>query len=124
MKQAFVIPGSPIPWKAPFSGRRGTFSDPKMKAYKEHVSMSVWAQMAERKILGTWPTAAKRYVMTVRAYFKTKRFADITNIRKNVEDALQGILYENDRSVDHGPGERFHDPVNPRLELVIEVIEQ
>lgn len=124
MKESFVVKGQPRPWMAPKYSPKGTYSDAEMKQYQVSVAHQVWHQMATRKILGTWPTNAKRYKMSIKVYFKTKRFADITNIRKNVEDALQGILYDNDRNLDHGPGERYCDPENPRVELEITVEER
>jgi Holliday junction resolvase RusA-like endonuclease len=41
-----------------------------------------------------------RYRLTVYVAYNDARVGDVTNVQKSVEDALEGILWENDRQVD------------------------
>jgi len=40
--------------------------------------------------------------MKIFVYYKTKVHPDLWNIPKSLADALQGVVYENDRQIHHG----------------------
>lgn len=128
MRESFVVHGQPRPWRAPFTGRNkrgGTFtkSPEGMVEYQKLVHATVRSEMMKRGLVGRWPLKASLYRMSVRAYFDNALFCDAVNLRKNLEDSVEGLLYDNDRWLDHGPCDRFYDPKNPRVEFVIEAFE-
>jgi Holliday junction resolvase RusA-like endonuclease len=67
-----------------------------------------------------FPVFAGGVRVTYRFYFKrnpTNR--DLDNMRKSVNDALQGIVYKNDSQIWADAGEKFHDKDNPRIEMEV-----
>src|SRR5688572_24820848 len=62
----------------------------------------------------------------VRAYFRTKRMWDRTNILsslKAVEDGISDAVGQNDVTFEDTKIERFTDTKNPRLEILLEIEE-
>lgn len=52
----------------------------------------------------------------VETYPETKSRADLSNLHKGVEDALQGIIYKNDRQIEEFGGKYIRD-MNENIEL-------
>jgi len=60
----------------------------------------------------------------VRAYFKTKRWWDVSNLlasMKAVEDGVSDAIGQNDKTFEAPTVERFTDTQNPRLELLLDI---
>ena len=52
-------------------------------------------------------------------WYRPRKAGDLSNVIKALEDALEGIVFENDRQVYHFEPFRRDDKYNPRLEMVI-----
>ena len=110
----FHVPGRPVPWKAPTitkgrGGRVPGFSDPRMKGWQEAVRWHARAAMAGR------PAVAGPVGMRLAFTLARGPLADLTNLVKATEDALQGAVFANDRQVAEahvtravGPAEGVH----------------
>jgi Holliday junction resolvase RusA-like endonuclease len=99
----FEVPGRAVPWKVPtVTKRRGAFKDKRLVAWQETVAEYARAAMAGRE-----PYAGP---VRLDVRFEIKRRAgsmpDRTNCLKAAEDALQGIVFTNDRLVIGGDSER------------------
>ena len=125
---AFTVPGEAVPWSV---HHRGDPKAARMKAYKQEVA---WAA---NLAMGSLPPARCPVVLSIVAYrakglpkAKAARAAalaglvcpvkrpDATNLQKNIEDALQGICYENDSAVvDVRTRKRYGDPARVEIEV-------
>jgi Holliday junction resolvase RusA-like endonuclease len=119
---AYVLAGAPVPWQRARTGRGRHFTDPRMAAaqhshrWMAHVVLS----MAVRAGLD-WDDGdrAARYELEVIAFCTPSQRADADNLGKLVQDALQKILYPNDRQVSRVLCERHVDRDKPRTEVRI-----
>lgn len=105
----FVLSLNPEPWAVGpvgYSRRGGRMSayvgrNQQLDAYKEAVREEIGAQsMIQGKIalrFYFWRQRAEYTTPQARAHRKHE--ADLTNLQKATEDALQGILFQNDRDV-------------------------
>jgi Holliday junction resolvase RusA-like endonuclease len=105
-------------------GRRG-FHQPAWVGIVES-SIKVQARQILRQAgFREFPVFTGRVEMTYRFYFRgnpTNR--DLDNSFKSVNDALQGILYANDRDIwRYASAEKFHDPERPRIEIEAKALE-
>jgi Holliday junction resolvase RusA-like endonuclease len=106
MSVSLIIPITAEPWTAPGVGKGGhAIAGGKMQAYKD----------ALREYLADYDRPVLDGDLSLRMWFwrriesgntgtgrrKTAQRADATNLQKATEDALQGILFDNDRSVVH-----------------------
>lgn len=106
--QRFVIDGiNPVPWKAPEAQHRSAkggrkwvqfFKDQDLSVYQE--AIKGWFEEVEalpavgedgKPILHKGPFTLRFY------FFREGATADATNLQKALEDALEGVLYKNDR---------------------------
>jgi Holliday junction resolvase RusA-like endonuclease len=51
--------------------------------------------------------------------FRPRKCGDLSNLFKNLEDSLEGILYDNDRQIVEHHAYRYDDKDNPRVEVVV-----
>jgi Holliday junction resolvase RusA-like endonuclease len=111
----FVVDCPPLTWKRTngFEGKRVT---PKEQRAYQALVRSIG--MLRRPV--GWPMDA-RYKMTVTVYRKADS-GDFDNFAKNVADALQGALYDNDRRIKDGRCILEIDRKRPRVEVVVEVM--
>lgn len=114
MKLTFTIEGPPKPKERPRVSRKGAYTPKPTKDYQEAVgsaaftALNRWLREREDRV---WPMNAH---YSVTAHFRHKKALggcpDGDNCMKAVQDALEGILYSNDRLVLKGtymtfPGE-------------------
>lgn len=78
----------------------------------------VRAQVAARQAMRGRAPLDGDLELSVVAYWP-RRGADSDAALKPVKDALQGIVYANDRLVCQDHSRREHDPVNPRTEVTV-----
>jgi Holliday junction resolvase RusA-like endonuclease len=57
--------------------------------------------------------------VSVVIYFGTKRKADVDNFNKLWQDALTGIVYEDDSQITELTVRKSYDKENPRLEIEV-----
>jgi Holliday junction resolvase RusA-like endonuclease len=132
----FVVPGPPVPQERSRKGGAGHWYIPtKSIRWREAV---VWAARRALGTLGPWPTRAKLYRVKVDCYFPDLRTRDAVNVACNLLDALgtqrvkkrngvivrpaiPGLLWHNDKSC-AANATPYLDRVNPRTEVVVEVV--
>jgi Holliday junction resolvase RusA-like endonuclease len=95
------VPEHAISWKAPTVGRYGAYKSKRLKAWQEIVG--IFARL-NRRIGHPYTGPVEVRVM---ARFARGPMGDSTNIIKAIEDALQGIVFVNDRQVIRNSCERI-----------------
>jgi crossover junction endodeoxyribonuclease RusA len=87
------IHGQPVSWRT-----------------KRRAAFDVWIEKVRRECMASWtagrPPIEGRVRLRVTHYYEV-RVGDMDNIRKPIQDALQGIAYRNDTQVDDGADRRF-----------------
>ena len=127
-----VIPGKPLPWRAPVVCRNVTFSPraKQLKLYKylaadqyqgELIRCAVNCDVISYIPIPVGTTKANRMLMLAGKIRPAKR-PDRTNIAKLVEDALNGTVIEDDSLIVGGRVEKWYCE-RPRVELIISKIE-
>lgn len=94
----FEVPGRPVSWKRTGgTGRR--YKLPEQKAYQETIA---WAFLRERAGR-PWPKEGLFRVSVLAVMPHRRSWPDRDNILKGVQDALNGVAYEDDRQAISGP---------------------
>lgn len=88
-----TVPGQPVPFKRTRGSGKRRFNDAKYTAYKDAVGYAANVACAGFKPIG----GDCHMELTFRR--KNKRRVDIDNLCKSIMDALQGIVYEDDKQV-------------------------
>ena len=101
------------------AGRRNRVLTPMAHAWKDEAKYRT-AGLARRE---RWqmPAADKKIVLEVVAYWPDKRRHDMSNAHKLLCDALEGVVYIDDRMVLVRDMDFDIDRTNPRLELCLYV---
>lgn len=76
------------------------FLSKKYKDFEKLIKDSTFVQMHNNKLDSFAPGVQLK--MEIFAYFKTKVHADMWNLPKSLSDALQGIVYKNDKQIKAG----------------------
>ena len=66
--------------------------------------LGIWQQQVRAAALVTWPAEQRGYITEVYlriTHYASRRIADMDNLVKLIQDALQGVCYPNDDKVDH-----------------------
>jgi crossover junction endodeoxyribonuclease RusA len=58
-------------------------------------------------------------VTVVMSVYRPRKVGDLDNCIKIILDAMQGIVYENDKQVDYIIARRFEDKNEPRVEIEV-----
>ncbi len=131
MNLSFVVYGPPVP-KARARVVKGRAYTPKRtRAYEKLVT--TMAMVAEYRysnhVMGgrvagarkdPWPKDAK-YSVSILVYRKAMR-GDADNFAKSIMDALNGIIWNDDRQVQKMVVEMFTNRLRPRVEVSVEVL--
>lgn len=122
----FTVPGDVVPWARPRIGKRGLFTEPRVRKYKKLVSEHARAAWQSTKRAGvSWPLDAEYEVDCVFVRSTLQRF-DIDRAINSILDALVGVLFEDDRSrfvrVLHGRIADV-DKKDPRTHVCVSVLE-
>ena len=96
---AVTLSGRPMTWKRTAhrmgpGGRTARFSDPSMVERKKSIAYQVLSLRP-----AGWPMD-RRYALAVRSYGPSPS-ADVDNLAKLILDALQGVLWTDDKRVDY-----------------------
>lgn len=112
----FVVPGNPIPWERARSKRGQFFTAPRSRAHKTKIQ--VCARAAHL------PCLSGPVRLSVTFYRENAQPADIDNLTKQVQDALNGGFgYADDRQIVWLTAVKTVDRENPRTEIEIETME-
>lgn len=115
----FEVPGKIQPWQRTGANRH---TQTESVAYKKLVAgLALVTRMKWSAANGSWPLDG-RYRLDIETVTKDRRRLDISNVRKQVEDALSGVLYDDDHLVWAESGSRRVEP-DERLIVTVEVIE-
>lgn len=116
---SFEIPGPVVPWQrtASYKGRRIT--PQRQRDYQERVRWC--ALQARQEQRHPWPMDAQ-YRVRVDCYRDARRY-DGDNALKSVNDAAQGVLWDDDFRVVDGRVVKHVDRKNPRTVVCVEVVE-
>lgn len=101
------IPINPEPWAVSVTTRGGTYKPAKLQAYQSAIAADVKKLLPAAPL---WTHADHPVGGIVMEFFfwrstKYGQFCDITNLIKSTEDAMQGVLFDNDRLVHRVIGE-------------------
>lgn len=107
-----ALPGiNPVPWKAPLANwsQRQLYKPAEVTAFQEAVKEEVLLRRANKRVYLhlTGPLTLRfwfwrRLDLGISAHTKGRRRghqSDTTNMQKSLEDALQGVMFDNDREV-------------------------
>ena len=108
----FSIPGVPVPKGRPRLGGGHAYTPQRTKAYEAKVKMLALRARQEARLK---PFRGDVSVV-VDIYGLTR--GDITNVAKAVEDAMNGVIYEDDSQIQRILVERFDG--NPHVEVTVE----
>jgi Holliday junction resolvase RusA-like endonuclease len=123
MKLAFTIPGKPQSKERarrdPRTGR--WFTPSKTRRYEGQAKLLASHALACAGLRKDWPQTAK-YMLRLRLYFPDARRRDADNCVKSIQDAMRGVLFDDDHRVgiECPPWEVDRD--NPRAEVEVEVL--
>lgn len=114
-----VIPGKPLSVNAATRSvirAKGSRRYSRVLKTAEGEAFLARAQLAARKAMGGRPPLTGDLVLRVIAYWP-RRNADSDAALKPTKDALQGIVYANDRTIVEDRSRRGHDLQRPRVEV-------
>lgn len=114
MSITFTVPGIPIPKERARVTSRGTFTPEKTRAYEAKVKLCARAASV-RKIDG--PVS-----LLLELYLPDRRRRDCENIQKAIQDALNGIAYQDDSQVKEWHGCIRLDPEHPRAVVTLHAL--
>jgi Holliday junction resolvase RusA-like endonuclease len=112
---SFVLHGNPLSQNAIYRRGRGKrlYMSDEGRSYIANVGLA--ATMAIQDLRGPWSQEG-RFAVELTMFFSSQR-PDGDGPLKPTLDALQKIVYDNDRQVTDGAWHRRVDPQNPRLEV-------
>lgn len=111
----YVLEGRPVSWRRPNIVNGRPMTDVGQRAAKEaHQWAAIRAGAVTRDV-----DAEGRYSVEVIAYYPDERQGDADRILGLPLDAMQGLIYENDRQVAEVVCRRRIDRNRPRVEVTI-----
>lgn len=114
----FTVPGQPVPFQRAGANGKVRYTPKRYRVYKQLVGLVAQGAKARAK----WPMDA-RYSLHLIAHFGDKIRRDVDNVAKSLMDGLNGIAYADDHQVDELSAKKILGATDPRLEVVVEVIE-
>lgn len=117
MRIMIQVPGPPVPKGRPRVTRFGTYTPDRTREYETRVREA--AIEAVRTV--DWPTKAE-YTLHI-AVYRERRVGDAVNFAVAIQDALQGVCYDNDKRVKRLEVERFDEPGESRTLVDIRTVE-
>jgi Holliday junction resolvase RusA-like endonuclease len=124
---SFVVPGDPVPKKRARVTKNGTFTPAETKRFESDVA--AYASIAWRtRHLDSWPRPVKenrgvRFSLAINIYFRDDACADGDNVEKSIADGMNRVAYWSDKQVKRCVWEEFIDPMNPRTEVTLTILE-
>jgi len=124
------ILGPPVPKQRPRaarsrdgSGKLYVFTPKKTVDYEKIVQAATIAAMQKWRVENErhW-NAQKRYAVSMWFFVPDRRVRDLDNLQKSILDALNKLVYDDDRQVDEIYAVRDYSPKNPRAVVVVRTL--
>lgn len=109
---SFVVEGDPVPWERAASNGGRRFTAPRTRAYEQLI-----ADAARRA--GATPVACPMR-LRLRFFRATAQRCDVDNLAKSIQDALNGVAYQDDSQIEHLDVSKAIDRECPRVEVEVE----
>ena len=111
----FTIPGAAVPKGRPRFGGGRAYTPARTKAYEAKVKMHALKARQEARL--------KPFKGDVRVTIEIwgMKQGDITNVTKAIEDAMNGVIYEDDRQIQYVQTERFPSD-KPQVNVIVEEV--
>ena len=121
MEVSFEVKGDPAPWSVYTKRGKPSLSFQKMQSWQAQIQAAAQVAMAGREMLK--PPVALKCVFYLAPRKGKEQEGDTTNLFKAAEDAIQGIVFKNDRGNDdiHGIKKRYLHPEGLTVVWVEEV---
>ena len=122
-----TIDGPPVPKQRPRHVRRYDnviiFTPKKTVKFEKAVKMQAVKALHEwdDENFGDWDTSA-RFEVSMFFFFPDRRNRDLDNCVKSITDALNKVVYDDDRQIDEIHAVRDVDRHNPRTVVVVRVL--
>lgn len=113
----FTVPGQPLPWQRARRKGKQHFNSPEQVAYKDRIR---WAALQAGARLR--PPHSGRASVEALVVVASKRRSDLDNFAKQLGDAGNGLLWEDDSQIDEWLIRRRVDRENPRVEVVVRML--
>lgn len=114
----FTVPGNPLGKQRPRKGKYGNFYTPKPTQDYEKLIAMYFIKNFGKPIKPPFASDEKVFI-DLDIYFTRKHSrSDPNNVNRLVADALEGLVYKNDKMVG-GFTDFYIDPENPRIEVKI-----
>lgn len=95
----FRIPGPPVGKQRPRFLKGEIYTPSKTVKYERHVRSCGQVALLTRPDWNRVVPSKRWFVLTILIGHRTERFPDADNIIKSIEDGLEGVFWENDRTV-------------------------
>jgi Holliday junction resolvase RusA-like endonuclease len=128
MEISLEILGVPLPWKAAYVGSRGAYSPRYFtnKIIKREIQEAYQGPLIEGALrcdmIFYMPipkaSSVKKRAQMISGEIRPTGTPDITNLRKNLEDLLQGVVMENDSKFVEGMTAKYYGEI-PRSVIKI-----
>lgn len=116
MRYRFEVPGVPTPKARARVTSRGTFTPDSTRKYESKVRLCAYTA-GVKKIAGP-------VVLSLVLYMPDRRRRDGENIQKAIQDALNGLAYDDDSQVTEWHGRMEVDKANPRAVVTLEPVQE
>lgn len=126
-----VIDGPPVVWRAPYVGSHGAFST---KHGEKRIIQSMIREMYKGPILLNdlrckcvfyiqipKSSSKKKQQLMLEGAIRPRGGGDLTNLRKWIEDCLQGIVIDNDNQIVEGDTQKWYS-FSPRTMIHLSAV--
>lgn len=118
----FIVDGHAIPKKRPRVTRRGTFMPTEYVEWKERIAEEAAVACAELADRGEpWPADAPAFRLVVKCAFPGAVHGDTDGLVGSVMDALNGLVWKDDKLVVDQRGIKFQG--EPRCEVEVTALD-
>ena len=109
----FTVPGTPVPKGRPRFGSGHAYTPQRTKTYEAKVKMLALKARQEARL--------KPFQGDVSLYVQIwgLKQGDITNVVKALEDAMNGVIYDDDKQISYLEVERF-ESAKPHVTVTVE----
>lgn len=110
---SFVVEGPPVPWQRAMSKGGQRFTSAKQRKYQRLIALVAAAHTLPRT---GWHTDA-RYAVELDVYQQDRKRRDLDNFQKQLGDACNAVLWDDDSQIDEWHSRRYVSRERPRIEV-------